>query len=180
MNLLQESRRILQTNGYVVEQSRTADDQINFEDDSLMGFVWEGLNASDIIQNWRQRQDDFLRKNATRFRSSEFKAWNIYCVLLTSYRTSAVETLALKQVEEDFRAARKIARADIETNSQLISALYPFVAIQHLAPFEAENPRGRLKEKLDKLPKGAVDVLFDAEGDEAEVWTRFVDSYENQ
>jgi hypothetical protein len=180
MNVLQEVRRTLQLNGYRVVAARDAVDQIQFEDDSLMGFVWEAPTAAAIVTNWRQKQDDFLRRNSNKLRSSEFKSWNIYGVFLTGESASGVESAELKEVEEDFRATRKIARGGIETNSQLLNALYPFVPIQHLVPFDAENPSERLKEKLDKLPRNAVQVLFDQTADEQEIWAKFMDSYENQ
>lgn len=84
----------------------------------------------------------------------------------------------MKQIEEDFHATRKIARSDLETTNQLLSALYPFIPIQHLIPFEAENPRQRVRERLTELPKVAVEALFDESEDPQETWNRFVDSYE--
>lgn len=180
MNLLQEVRRTLQLNGYRVAAARDAVDQIQFEDDSLMGFVWEARTGAAIVANWRQKQDDFLRRNASKLRSSEFKSWNIYGVFLTVEGVSSIESTELKEIEEDFRATRKIARAGIETSSQLLNALYPFIPIQRLVPFDAENPSERLKEKLDKLPRNAVQALFDQTADNQELWAKFVDSYENQ
>src|SRR5882762_10019050 len=135
MNVLQEVRRTLQLNGYRVAYTREADDQIQFEDDSLMGFVWEAPTVAAIVVDWRQRQDDFLRRNANKLRSAEFKSWNIYSVFLTGESGSSIENTGLKEIEEDFRATRKIARGGIETTSQLLNALYPFIPIQHLVPF---------------------------------------------
>lgn len=180
MNLLQETRRILRQYGYSVGPSPAASDQIHFEDESLMGFVWEAPSAESLLKNWETKQDEFLRKNAPMLRSSGFKSWNIYAVFLTGATSSPTECTALKQIEEDFRATRKIARADVETTSQLSSALYPFIPIQHIVPFETEDSNQRVRERLKDLPQQAIEALFDQKAELKETFVRFVSSYETQ
>lgn len=131
MDVYSECKRLLELNNYAVIPSETALDQFRFEDESLMGIVWCVSTPSEIIGNWKAKQDRFLRENATQLRKSESKSWNIYVVLLAEKAPDANERLRLVEIEEDFRSARKIAQADLRTRVDLQRALYPLLPIQN-------------------------------------------------
>jgi hypothetical protein len=175
MNLLEEARKLLEENAYEVGSSGS--DQIQFEDASLMGFLWAATSAEALLSQWQGRQDSFLRKNAPMLRKSEYKTWNIYAVFLTDATGEPSQLIQIKQIEEDFRGARKIARANITITSQLVNALYPFLPIQNIVPFEPQDALQRVRDRLSELPSSAVDALLNSETPENAV-RAFLEAYE--
>ena len=75
MNLQGEARRILEKAGYRVF-SRDSD-TLQFEDETLLGFVSVCQSGEQIITRWRELQSEFLQKNSAPLRSSGLKSWSI-------------------------------------------------------------------------------------------------------
>lgn len=85
IDLLTSSHSVLRENKFETRLSHLGKSTIvTFEDDSLLGFVFLFDSPGDLIENWRTAESSFLRAEAMRFRTAGEKAWNVYCVLLTS------------------------------------------------------------------------------------------------
>ena len=160
MDLISEVRRVLEKNNYSVVRSGEPDNMVHFEDGNLMGFVWAAPTVEELLREWEDRQDLFLKLNSEPLRASELKAWNLYAVFLTTDKPSENERVALVQIEEDFRAARKIARAGLSTPGDVLNALLPFVPIQAMVSVGREDELGRLRQKVKSLPRAVVDTLL--------------------
>jgi hypothetical protein len=143
MDVYAECKRLLEVNNYEILPSTTALDQFRFEDESLMGMVWVVASPQEIIENWRAKQERFLKENAVQLRKAQDKSWNMYVVLLAEGTPRPDEKAKLAEIEEDFRSARKIAQADLKTRLDLQRALYPLLPIQNFVSPDEEN-RARL------------------------------------
>ena len=104
------------------------------------------------MQSWCDRQDEFLKRNATLLRNSALKSWNLYSVFLSSGVPNENDKKQLVIIEEDFRASRKIVHTAIETASDVMRALYPFIPIQNIAALEGTDSIRRLRGRLTALP----------------------------
>lgn len=155
MDLAHSARAVLEGAGYRV--TAAAEEEIfYFEDESLFGLVWVTNSAEAIISGWEKKQDTFLIKQAERMRHSARKSWNAYCVCLSAGVSAAKEKHQLSEIEEDFRGARKIARADLNTTEDVRRALLPLIAIQSVVQLESVDAIGRLRAKLSELPADCV------------------------
>jgi hypothetical protein len=177
MRPLEEARSILDKHGYAL--SFLQPDTLQFEDDALLGFICE-LPLQDILQSWNRRQDAFLTHNATSLRNSALKAWNLYSVFLTADRPNEREQKQLVDIQEDFRATRKIVHAAVETSSDVVRALYPFIPIQNVAALETTDSVRKLRGRLTGLPSKGVDALLDEHISTESLIRLFRESHENK
>ena len=159
MEILVQCASLLRRCGYGVEtRELLGSTTVYFEDDSLLGFVW--VDAIDeIIAEWQTVQDEFLRANSSKLRTSLLKTWNLYMVCLSDAKATPAQQTAFSSIQEDFRGARKIAQSGIASESQLLRALYPLVPIQNLVSLESEDPISKVRGRLQQLPAIAVDTL---------------------
>lgn len=153
----------MEQNNYSVIQTGITDNTIYFEDGNLMGFVWAAPAVQDLCKEWEARQDAFLKSNSHLFRKSDRKSWNLYAVYLAMDEPTEDEKSILLEIEEDFRAARKIARGRIATSKGVRNALLPLVPIQTTVSISREDELVRLKERLSSLPGSAVEILLGGE-----------------
>lgn len=177
MNILEEARRVLEKQRY--SWSLASRDMLQFEDETLMGFICEApLNS--ILESWKGRQDQFLKNNASLLRRSALKSWNLYSVFPTSDAASEAERSGLRRIEEDFRATRKIVQTGITTSSDVLRALYPFIPIQNIISLDAASSIQMLRERLVGigLPKEAVEALLDDRSSEDSVLKTFLDAHD--
>jgi hypothetical protein len=177
MRILEEARNVLDKYGYAV--SSLGEDMLQFEDETLMGFICE-LPLESILQSWCDRQDEFLKRNATLLRNSALKSWNLYSVFLSSGIPNEDDKKRLDIIEEDFRASRKIVHAAIQTGSDVMRALYPFIPIQNIAALEGTDSLRKLRGRLTGLPSQAVDVLLDEHISEDSVLKSFQEAHETK
>jgi hypothetical protein len=164
MDLIAEARSVLERNNYSVIRSRESDATIYFEDGNLMGFIWAAPTVGDICREWETRQDSFLKANSQFLRKSDLKAWNLYAVFLAMDEPIGEDRSNLVGIEEDFRAARKIARGGISTSKDVLVALLPLVPIQAVVSVNPEDALVRLKERVTSVPSSAVEIVLGDEG----------------
>jgi hypothetical protein len=163
MDLLTESASALRQYGYAVVV-RADERDLQFEDDTLLGHIWDAVTPANIIDTWQARQHDFILRNAARLGRSDLKSWNLYLVFLTQTQANTSQEMALRTIEEDFRYSRKIARAGLLSVDQLHQALYPFIPIQHLVGVGGENAVKRLVNRLTStIPAAATKLLMNAD-----------------
>lgn len=131
-------------------------DRMYFEDRSVFGMVTTYESVSGLLQNWENRQDQFLRKNEKVLRSAgnQEKVWNAYTVHLTvgdlahEEREKAEQENRLFRIEENFRGTRKIARANVTDDEDVADALFPLLPLQRIPRLAAENYRQQLEQEL--------------------------------
>jgi hypothetical protein len=175
VNILEEAKRILGTNEYIV--SRLAANSFQFEDGSLVGFVVEAP-LNEIISSWSTQQDQFVRDKASYLRKSALKSWNLYAVFLTADSIDEASRKSVARIEEDFRATRKIVQTGITTVSDVQRALYPFIPIQNVVGISAEDLKQKLRSRLSALPPGAIQALLESEKNEGTLLREFEEAHE--
>jgi hypothetical protein len=159
MDLISEVRGVLEKNKYSVVRASKPEDTLHFEDANLMGFAWVAPTVECLLREWEARQDSFLKLNSERLRVSAVKAWNLYAVLLTADDPNEDERVALVEIKEDFRAARKIARGGLRVPGDLLNALLPFIPIQTTVSVERQNELSKLSQRVKSLPRSVVETL---------------------
>jgi hypothetical protein len=126
-----------------------------FEDQSLMGFLHTFQSADALLQSWEKAQQITLAYHAQALRSAGAKAWNVYSVFLAETGADKFNR-SLDQIEENFSLARKIARASVQTNADLIRVLLPLLRIRAQPTLSDEDYSERLRARLKDLPTTAV------------------------
>jgi hypothetical protein len=175
MIILDEARRVLEKQGYAL--SLNSQDMLQFEDETLMGFICEAPLKS-ILEFWSSRQDEFLKSKASLLRRSALKSWNVYSVFLSSDVASDAERSQLVRIEEDFRVTRKIVQTGITTPSDVLRALYAFIPIQNVVSLDTANSIQTLRERLSELPPRALEALLDDQSSEDALLQTFLEAHD--
>lgn len=147
-NLLAESRSVLENAGFSTFASRPDAPFFHFEDASVLGIVRVFETVEILIAEAQTTQDSFLQTSAKMLALDPFKAWNAYTVLLAQPMPTPDQTRQLFELEEDFRATRKIARAGFRSRSDLASALASLLPLQQVLSIALTDERVRLVERL--------------------------------
>lgn len=158
MNILDCARRILESAKYSMLSEGT--DSVIFEDYSLFGFLWVAPSPADILSKWQKKQDDFLRGKDSELRKAREKSWNAYSIFLSEMDAVTEDMNELLAVEEDFRGTRKIVKVGVQTESQVMQALLPLVAIQSLVQLSEDDAIARLRGRLESLPVEVLDAFI--------------------
>lgn len=167
MKLLDEVSQVLGEAGYEVNVDARSPGMVLFEDDALLGFVTEAQDAREIVDRWRETQDQFLATNAVQLRQDPTKAWNVYAVFLTTRTDESAHIADLVTIEEDFVGARKIVRVGLNSSADVRTALLPLLQIQNLTRgAEATDDLDKLRSRLEL--GDAVDALL-GEADPEEI-----------
>jgi len=133
-------------------------DRVYFEDRSVFGMVTTYASVRDLIEEHEDRQDQFLQvnENALRSAGNQEKVWNAYTVHLTvgdyseDDRERAEQQNKIFRIEENFRGTRKIARANVTDDEDVVEALLPLLPIQRKPKLAAEDYRKQLEEELSE------------------------------
>lgn len=147
-------------------------DRVYFEDRSVFGMVTTYASVRHLIDEHQDRQDQFLQANENSLRSAgnQEKVWNAYTVHLTvgdyseDNRERAEQENKLFRIEENFRGTRKIARANVTDDEDIVEALLPLLPIQRKPKLAAEDYRKQLE---NELSKGFDDAFLSVLGEDA-------------
>ena len=142
--LLELVEEILLEDGYRCTEAGKAGDELRFEDSSLFGSVVEFDSVESLLANWQDRESAFLREYSSRLQMHPEKAWNVYAVFLTHSTATGANIAELSSIEENFRATRKIARADVETRQGARRALSSLLALRAPAVLQSVELASRL------------------------------------
>lgn len=169
MQLLHEAEALLRAAGYRTARNADSDETFNFEDDTVLGFVTVHSSVADLVDKWRERQDTFLRKNASLLRRDLSKAWNAYAVFLTT-APSEHEGGALSEIESDVNATRKIARYGLLSRADVNRALSPLLplALDGVSTVE-ESADQELLQRLDEQERALFKLMGSEPIDEARI-----------
>ncbi len=174
MNILADSRSVLEDAGYTALVPATVASAFYFEDLSVMGVLHVLDSVKDIISLWANLQRSFLTTNAAEFSKSPTKAWNIYSVYLTADAARKEDRSRLVAIEEDFTSTRKIARANIATRGSLERALDPLLPIRRSVVLSAERAEAILQKRLSSISQAAR--LFVSDTDAREIALQLLDA----
>lgn len=170
IDILSTARAVLGENGYTTRLDRVADASvISFEDDSLMGRVFEFPEANSLVSLWESTESDFLRTNGNRFRLAGEKAWNVYCVFLTGADADEATTRTIRRIEENLDRTRKLAACAVSTKERLIDALLPVLAVQQKPALENESFEERLRRRLARTISPLAERAADEDADPTEI-----------
>jgi len=149
MNLSSTAMSLLKNAGFDIQESSDLFNGFYFEDETIMGIVICFSSAKELLDSWRDRQNEFLKRNARLIRRSGDKAWNIYTIFLTHEKCPRDKEAEFLAVEENFEGTRKIARSGLMTSNDVKYALLPVLPLQSLAPIKEINIQEELKSRLD-------------------------------
>lgn len=170
IDVLSTSLGILQENGYAARLSRLQlIDALSFEDDSLLGCVFEFPEPTSLLLSWRGAEEVFLRANANRFRLAGEKAWNVYCVFLTGADGDDRKRREIRRIEEDLDRTRKLAMCGVSTKQLLMDALLPLLSLQQKPILEPEGYEQRLRRRLARTVSPLVENAADESTDPDEI-----------
>jgi hypothetical protein len=134
---------------------------ICFEGSTVVGFLHVFSSAEALLTGWERAQESALGRHAVALRSAGNKAWNVYSVFLAE-RGTAEFSRRIERIEEDFSLARKIARANIQTNGDLVRALLPLLRIRAQPTLGNAHYSDRVRARLKDIPARAVRAFVGA------------------
>lgn len=158
MDPLTTAQTKLSKASYDTWQEPDETDRVYFEDRSVFGMITTYVSVRDLIDEHEDRQDQFLQANENALRSAgnQEKVWNAYTVHLTvgnyseDERERAEQENKLFRIEENFRGTRKIARANVTDDKDVVEALLPLLPIQRKPKLAAEDYRKQLEDELSE------------------------------
>ena len=144
MEILERAQSLLDAAGYETSATPSAPGRITFEDANVYGFVIQLESVVEVLRDWEAIQDAFIRQHAVALNRVPSKAWNVYAVYLTTELCPPELRARLLDVEENFRGARKIARAGIKNRDAVDLALAPLLPLRHVVPLAVADVRERI------------------------------------
>jgi hypothetical protein len=153
MDLLAETRSVLEKADYSVYKPSIRDSILYFEDRTVLGFVWVASSSRQLFQGWQTEQDSFLKSSAKRIAAAPSKAWNIYSVFLTDDNADSETQQKISAIQEDFRSTRKIAQSGLVIPQDVVNALLPLLPIQNVIT-ERGLSREMMRSKLAEAVGG--------------------------
>lgn len=157
----QDARSILEGANYRTLFPKPDAKSFYFEDSTVLGVLYVVESVAALIDDWEQLQDTFLRSNAHRLAVSPHKAWNCYTVLLTTQAPGKVESGQLFNIEENFRATRKIARGGLKSRSDIEVAIAPLLPLRRLLSLHSDDVKSTLMTRLGGSGNPISGVLKD-------------------
>jgi len=132
-----------------------------FEDDSVMGCAMPFDDPSTLLATWRSAETAFLLHYAERLRRAGEKAWNVYSVFVTTGKTDAADTRAIRSIEEDLERTRKIAATGVDHREALVGALLPLLPLQQRPVLDQEDVAARFRRRVLAIASSAADIVLD-------------------
>lgn len=166
MKLTDDARALLEESGYKTESPSPTIPTFYFEDPSLLGFVAFHHTVSELLKNWEEQQDHFLRENASSFGSDPIKVWNVYSIYLVEEMCPKPRVDDILAIEEDLRATRKIVRTGISTRKDVETALLSILPIKNLLPISSEEAKKRLVKRLKDANNPLAEPVYTASAKE--------------
>lgn len=148
MNIIEESRSILEAAGYRTVLGTSSADVCFFEDASILGAIFVHPSITSLLERWQDSQDSFLGTHSRSLHNDPVKAWNIYTIHLTSDTGSGSQATQVFNIEQDFRGTRKVVRIGVINRADVKEALLPILGLQHHLALSSKNLTERLRERL--------------------------------
>jgi hypothetical protein len=132
---------------------------ICFENETVLGFLHSFSSADVLLAGWEKAQRSALERHSIALRLAAAKAWNVYSVFLTERGDPALNR-RIEWIEEDFALTRKIARANIQTNADLLHALLPLLRIRAQPTLGDAQFRDRVRARVKDVRPSAVTAFL--------------------
>lgn len=132
-----------------------------FEDDTIMGFCRVFDTPEAMLKDWKQIETALLLRYGSRFRSAGEKAWNIYCVFLSSAPANSVHAREVRWIEENLERTRKVASCNLSTREEIQRALLPLLRLQYRPTMQLDGVTDRLRRRIAMIAPNAADVSLD-------------------
>lgn len=134
---------------------------VEFEDTALVGLAAIFASPEQLLTEWQAVEASFLAKHAQRLRLAGDKAWNVYCVLLSTGRASDESRRTTRWIEENLERSRKITACEVQTRDDVLTALLPLLPIVATPVLEAEDPSERLRRRIVSIAPGVEIAALD-------------------
>lgn len=156
----------LREGGYdVATVDDTSGSVIQFESDSILGFILFFNDAATLLEDWKKSSQRVLNSAQLALRRAGDKAWNTYLVLLAQAEGDYGESVMLRAIEEDLVGTRKIVRAGIGTSDEVHAALLPLFAIENSPHLEAIDMQSEIRQRTSELPEDIVNTFLEGATD---------------
>lgn len=134
---------------------------LGFEDANILGMVFEFETTSLLIDEWHRVEESMLSRFGASFRQAGEKAWNVYCILLTTDVADATQGRAIRAIEEDLHQTRKLAAHSVFGQEQIRNALLPILPLRAKPELSATDASKRLATRIEQLAPGVSDLIMD-------------------
>lgn len=151
---------------YVEFDKRTG---VNFEDETLMGFVIEFDSTQALIDDWPRVEKGLLTKYSQNLREAGDKAWNVYLVCFTSSATTGGQERLVRWIEENLERTRKLAACAVETRADIERLLLPLLPIQFRPSIELLDVTKRLQARINAIAPSVDDIALESQVAAADV-----------
>jgi hypothetical protein len=131
-----------------------------FESSTCLGFILSYDDSKTLVQRWHLDSKVVIDSQQLGLRRAKEKAWNTYTIFLTAAEDDEGSVTALGSIEEDLVGTRKIARAGVNSEEKLRSALLPLLPIQSGPRLEAINMVEEIQLRTTELPRNVLDAFF--------------------
>ena len=161
LELLDEAQATLRSAGYATSPIRGLSVPVAlFEDETIVGFIYLFESAAALLDRWRDLEQAALTAQSVRLRAAGSKAWNVYSLFLTQSEAGGDAAYDMQRIEEDLVGTRKIARAGIQTATDLREALGPLLPLLSGASEQFEGYDVRLRDAIHTLTAAEMGILF--------------------
>jgi hypothetical protein len=123
-----------------------------FENDTVLGFVVEFATVDQLSNGWEQASSRLVERHELALRRSGDKAWNTYCVLLSTETVSSTQRIVLQTIEEDLTGMRKIVRCGVNGPVEITNALLPLLPLQHAPELPTIDLPSEIRARTTELP----------------------------
>ncbi len=142
---------------------------LGFEDENILGIAVSFDLPEDLIKEWNRVEDTVLARFGNDFRQAGEKAWNVYCVFLTSQEPTEVQARSIRAIEEDLRQTRKLAGHSLNSRELVRSALLPILPLGPRPQLTAVDASERLAKRIENLAPGMARLVLDEETSAAQL-----------
>jgi hypothetical protein len=132
-----------------------------FEDDILTGFTCIFENPKTLLARWKALERSLLMRYAPSIRASGEKAWNVYCVFLSSLPANPEDKRQVRWIEEDLERTRKITGCGLVSREDVVRCLLPVLPIQYQPAIRAEDVTERLLARIQNIVPKVSEVVLD-------------------
>ena len=131
-----------------------------FEDALVLGFLFNYSTTEDLLNYWDRDSNQAIKDHQFLLRKAGQKAWNAYCVFLSSGEVGYENLAGLAAIEENLEGTRKIARSNIKTSADLRSALLPLLPLQTAPKLEAVDIMEEIRIRSTELNPRVLEAFF--------------------
>jgi len=139
---------------------------IAFESPTVLGFLLVYDEPAQLLSLWYGDSSKITGERRFQLRSAGAKAWNTYVILLCEALATAVQSVAMTEIEEDLSGTRKIVRAGIRGHEDTRNALLSLLPLRAAPVLQPVAMPDEIKQRTTELPKNVVDAFLALDDEE--------------